>query len=143
MPDATNPRRQWFQYTDGLGRTWAVKVDKNWGNNADSGLVAYGGGGPALGSDLPFPVNSRRSRLRQGVYKLEAGGTSTNTTVGFATTKRVLGTSTAAAGVSGYVLTAGAEGIAGSVLYRLSHVIPPRDAIASSQPDPIPEPTGV
>ncbi len=143
MPNATNPRRQWFRYTRDNGLFFAVKVAADWGNNADSGLIAYGGAGPALGSDQPFPIHGRRNRIRQRVFVLQAGGTSLNTVVGFARTKRVMGTNTCTALGDTYVLTAGAEGVGGSVLYKGGAKVQERLARADTQPDPIPEPIGI
>lgn len=108
MPDSTNTNRGWFRYTADDGSFFAIKTDKGWGANADSGLVAYGGGGPAFGDDPVFPkVGRNRPRSITG-----------EEAVTFRTTKRVVGTLAAAAWTNGgYVIVSGWKGIAGAANY--------------------------
>jgi hypothetical protein len=108
MPDSTNPRRQWARYTANNGDFFAVKADRNWIANSDSGLIAYGGGGPAFGADPVFPTKDGRNRLRKGL-----GQQSTT----LQRTSWIVGSPTAAAGAPGYVFVSSAKGIAGAVNY--------------------------
>jgi hypothetical protein len=108
MPDSTNPRRQWARYTANNGGFWAVKADRSWIANSDSGLIAYGGGGPALGTDPVFPNKVGRNRIRK------ARGQNADT---FQFTSWIVGSPTAAAGAPGYVFVSSAKGIAGAVNY--------------------------
>lgn len=104
MADATNPRRQFFRYTDNAGGHWAVKVDRNWGAGADNGFVAYGGGGPAFGAD---PILERHGRFRPRTAVYYNATTKTYT-------KRVFGAADAAALTGQTDLTYGYMGIAGA-----------------------------
>jgi hypothetical protein len=109
MPDSTNPRRQWARYTANNGDFYAVKADRNWIANSDSGLIAYGGGGPAFGTDPIFPEHVSRNRIRKG------RGQNPDT---LQFTSWVVGTTTAAAGAGDYVFVSSAKGIAGAVNYN-------------------------
>jgi hypothetical protein len=116
MPDATNSRRQYFRYTDNQGGHWAVKVDRNWGAGADNGFVAYGGGGPAFGSD-PILERHGRFRPRTAVYFNQTTKT---------TNRRVFGSATAAALTSQADLTYGYMGIAGAATGVFQFLTPER-----------------
>jgi hypothetical protein len=118
MPDSTNPNRRWYRYTDNGGRFWAMKVQANWGNNSDSGFLAYGTGGRSYGDDPVFPSNTGRNRPRAILCELIAT-TAGNTTVGFRKTKVRVGTAACEAATNkGYVFESSAKGIAGSINYQ-------------------------
>jgi hypothetical protein len=120
MPDSTNANRGWFRYTDNKGNHWAMKVQKNWGENSESGFVTYGGTGhPAYGDDPPFPLGIGRNRPRTILCELIATGT-VQTTVGFRKTRVRVGAATAEAWTNGaYVFESSAKGIAGAVNYQV------------------------
>jgi hypothetical protein len=133
LPNSTNPRRQWARYTTNHGDFFAVKADRNWIANADSGLIAYGGAGPAFGSDPTFPTRVGRNRLRMG------RGQNADT---FQYTRWIVGTPTAAAGQGGYVYVSSAKGIAGAVNYNFVGLQDEHLLVAHDIPQ-APENTGV
>lgn len=116
MPDATNPRRQYFRYTDNAGGHWAVKVDRNWGATANTGFVAYGGGGPAFGAD---PILERHGRFRPRTAVYFNADTKTYT-------KRVFGSPTATLLTTQADLTYGYMGIAGAATGKFQFLIDER-----------------
>lgn len=108
MPDSTNTNRGWFRYTADDGSFFAVKTDKGWGASGDSGLIAYGGGGPAYGADPIFPRNGRNHP--RYITGEEA--------VTFRTTRRIVGALDATAWTDGgYTIVSGWKGIAGAANY--------------------------
>lgn len=48
MPTGEAVDFQWYRYTDDNGNFWAVKVDKTWGDDADSGLDPFNAADPAI-----------------------------------------------------------------------------------------------
>lgn len=48
MPTGEALDFKWYRYTADDGTFWAVKCDKTWGDDADSGLSAYNAADPAV-----------------------------------------------------------------------------------------------
>jgi hypothetical protein len=140
MPNSTNPNRQWYRYTDNHGNFWAMKVQANWGNNSDSGFLAYGTGGRSYGDDPVFPLNSGRNRPRAIVCSLVAS--TGQTTVGYRKTRVRVGAPDAAAWTTaGYTFVSSAKGIAGAVNYQVESYQEEHILVAHSITS-LPEPTG-
>ena len=97
MPTGNAVDFGYFRYTDDNGNFWAVKVDKDWGGLAASGLAAHNAADPA------WPT-SGRYRTRKVVLQDTTSGR---------TTRRILGTSGAAAGVPGATVATVARGAGG------------------------------
>lgn len=112
------------RYTDDTGAFWSVKVDQDWGNNAQSGLAAF---------NAADPVWPRSARYKTRKVLLQDLVSARKTT-------RVLGTSGAAAGVPGAVVVTVARGAAGSYTLTSLGVIGERRPHAGTiihKPEPI------
>ena len=110
MANAVNKRFGWFRYTANSGAFWSVRTDKTWGANAASGLAAHNPADPVWPS-------SGRYRVRRVLL---------NDPISGITTKRVLGTTAAAAGVEGAVVTGYVVGSAGLNTFNSLGYVPER-----------------
>lgn len=101
MPGAANATDfKWYRYTADDGSFWAVKVDKTWGDDADSGLGAFNAADPAI---------SRGGGFQPRTITLQDA-------VSTRTTQRVVGTTTATAWTtSGFTQTVPVRGQDGTV----------------------------
>ena len=118
-----------------------MKVQKSWGDNADSGFLAYGSGGRAFGDDPVFPMKVGRNRPRSILCELVATGI-VQTTVGFRKTRARVGSNTAAAWTTnGYTFVSSAKGIAGAVDYQVVGYQDEHIMVAHAITQ-LPEPTG-
>jgi hypothetical protein len=97
MAAAENLRWGWFRYTADDGSFWAIRADKEWGANVQSGLGAF------VQADPAWP-STKRYRIRKCAL------VDPNTGI---VTKRTIGTVAAAAGVRGTVVTDFVRGSAG------------------------------
>jgi len=124
MPTGEAVDFKWYRYTADDGSFWAVKVDKTWGDDGDSGLAARD---PA---DPVWP-RSANYRLRKVIFQ---------DAVSSRTTSRVLGTVGAAAGVAGFTQVTKVRGSAGDL--TLTSLGPqaekrPKQHAIISKPEPI------
>jgi hypothetical protein len=110
MPDSTNPNRGWFRYTDNAGGHWSMKVQKSWGESADSGFAAFNVADPV------FPMHDSRNRPRAILCQNQNGILGAGPT--FRTTKVRVGSSAATAWTTDYTFVSSAKGIAGPVDYK-------------------------
>lgn len=114
----------WFRYTATDGSHWSVKVDKDWGGNAASGMATL---------NLADPVWPRSARYRPRKVILQD-------LVSTRKTARILGTPTATAGVAGATVTTVARGQTGSYTLTSLGIQDERRPHASalvSKPEPI------
>jgi hypothetical protein len=103
MPTGNAIDYKWYRYTDNDGRTFAVKQDKTWGDDADSGLAAFNTDDPVL------PVSGARNHPRFVVLVDVLTGR---------TKKKVVGTLAAFAAIDGTFTQVFKEpGLAGDVTY--------------------------
>lgn len=114
----------YFRYTADDGSFWAVKVDKDWGANAQSGLAARNAADPVWPSGGRY--RTRKCILQDAVSSRR--------------TTRVLGTAAATAGVAGTAVVTVARGQTGS--YTLTSLglqaeKRPHQAAIVSKPEPI------
>lgn len=114
----------WRRYTADDGSFWSVRVDKDWGTLAASGLATYNAADPA------WP-HSKRYRTRKVLLQ---------DLVSARRTARVLGTTAAAAGVSGATVATVARGAGGT--YTLTSLgiqgeKRPHTGTIVSKPEPI------
>ena len=101
MPTGNAVDYKWYRYTANDASTWAVKVDKTWGDHADSGFAAF---------NAADPVMPRTSRFRPRVIIMQDP-------VSTRKTARVVGSSTATAWTTaGYPSTQIFRGLAGVVV---------------------------
>lgn len=106
MPNQRN--LQWYRYIDDGGKNAAIMADKEWGDNAASGLAAFN---PA---DYIFGPQSRLKHTRKAVYQ-------DPTT--FRTVKHPVGTAAAFAALPA-TLNVTIIGTATPVTYNLAQRIP-------------------
>lgn len=114
---------KWYRYTADDGSFWGVKVDKTWGDDADSGLAARNAADPV------WPGG--RYRLRKAIMQDAVSSRSTS---------RVLGTAGAAGGVAGFTQTTKVRGSAGDLTLTTIGIQPerrPRSRAIISKPEPI------
>lgn len=45
---------KWYRYVDDNGNFWAIKLDKTWGDDADSGMAAFNAADPAMPRNARF-----------------------------------------------------------------------------------------
>jgi hypothetical protein len=114
----------YFRYTDDHGGHWSVKCDTDWGGNAASGLAAFNA------TDLRFPVG-KIWRTRKVVLQDLVSGRKTT---------RILGTTTATAGVPGATVSTVARGVTGT--YTLTSLgvqgePQPKTGVITHNPEPI------
>lgn len=115
---------KWYRYTADDGSFWAVKVDKTWGDDADSGLAARNAADPV------WP-RAKHYRLRKAIMQ---------DAVSTRTTARVLGTAAAAGGVAGFTQTVKVRGSAGDLTLTTIGVQGerrPHQRAIISKPEPI------
>jgi len=115
---------KWYRYTDDNGDFWAVKVDKTWGDDADSGLAARNAADPV------WP-RSKNYRLRKAIME---------DSVSSRVTTRVLGTAAAAGGVAGFTQLTKVRGSAGDLTLTTIGLQPekrPKSHAIISKPEPI------
>lgn len=115
---------EWFRYTANDATHFAVKCDKDWGANADSGLATYNAADPVW-------VASPRNRLRKVALQ---------DTVSGRRTQRVAGTATAACLTPGATVTTVARGAGGTYTLTSLGEIPekrPKTAVIISKAEPI------
>jgi hypothetical protein len=119
-----------------------MKVDKNWGDDSDSGFLAYGTGGRAYGDDPVFPKNLGRNHPRAILCEL-VPTLDGNTQGGFRKTRRVVGAVTAAAWTTaGFTVVSSARGIPGAIDYQV--VAYQSEHVMVAHPITVlPEPNGV
>jgi hypothetical protein len=124
MPTGDAVDFAWYRYTADAGSFWAVKVDKLWGDNVNSGLLARN---PA---DPVWP-RSANYRLRKVIFQ---------DAVSTRTTSRVLGTTGAAAGVPGFTQVSPVRGASGTYTLTSLGIQPekrPKQHAIISKPEPI------
>lgn len=125
MPTGNAIDYKWYQYEANDARTFSVKVDKTWGDDADSGLAAFDTADPVL------PVSGSRSHPRFVVLIDPLTGR---------TKKKVVGTLTAFNAIDGTFTQVFKEpGLAGDVTYSYKGKIDERIAgpgIIVSRPEP-------
>lgn len=91
---------KWYRYTADDGTFWAIKVDKTWGDDADSGLGAFNAADPAV---TPHPGFRPRTVTLMDLVSSRV-------------TQRIVGTTTALAWTtSGYAQAVPVRGGAGTV----------------------------
>jgi hypothetical protein len=61
MPDQRN--MQWYRYVGDAGTNYGIMADKQWGDNAASGLTTFNS------ADPPFGPQSTQHRVRKAVYR--------------------------------------------------------------------------
>jgi len=103
MPTGDAVSWKWYQYEDDDGGNWSVRVDKTWGDDADSGLAAFDTADPVLN------VSGKRSHPRFVILiDLLTGRTK----------RKVVGTPAAMAAITGsFTQTFKEPGLAGNVTY--------------------------
>lgn len=69
---------KWYTYVDNNGQNWSMKVDKTWGDNAESGFTAHNAGFPA------WPEGGFY-RCRKAVFQDPVSGRTTTRRCGSAT----------------------------------------------------------
>jgi len=124
MPTGDAVDFKWYRYTANDGSFWAIKVDKLWGDDADSGLAA------ANAADPVWPKSSNYSPRKVIFQDL----------VSSRTTSRVLGTAAAAAGVPGFTQTTpvrGASGVLTLTSLGIQGEKRPKQHAIISKPEPI------
>lgn len=124
MPTGNAVDFAYFRYTADNGSHWSVKVDQDWGGNANSGLTAFNPADPA------WPRSSRYRTRRVLLQDLTSGRKTT----------RVLGTSGAAAGVPGATVATVARGAGGVYSLTSLGVIgerTPKTGTITHKPEPI------
>jgi hypothetical protein len=115
---------EYFRYTAQDGTFFAVRCDKTWGANAQSGLGARNAADPVW-------VESARNRTRKCV--LQDPVSSRKTT-------RILGTAGAAAGVAGTIVVTSARGASGNYSLTSQGQIGekrPKQGAIVSKPEPV------
>lgn len=116
---------KWYRYTSDSGVTYGVKVDKTWGDDADSGFAAFNSADPA---PTPGPSFQPRSITMQDQ-------------VSGRVTRRLVGSTTAAAWTTdGFTQTVPVRGAAGTVtLTKIANngekIRRPRTIISKPEPD--------
>lgn len=124
MPTGNAIDFAYFRYTADDGSFWAVKVDKDWGGLAASGLAARNAADPV------WP-RSPRYRLRKVILQ---------DSVSSRRTERVLGTGAAAAGVPGASVATIARGASGAYTLTSLGIVGekrPHQAAIVSKPEPV------
>lgn len=124
MPTGNAIDFAYFRYTADDGSFWAMKVDKDWGGNAQSGLAARNAADPV------WP-HSQRYRARKCILQ---------DSVSSRRTERILGTTGAAAGVPGTAVVTVARGAAGSYTLTSLGIVGekrPHQAAIVSKPEPV------
>lgn len=114
----------YFRYTDNSGGHWAVKVDLDWGSNAQSGLTAFNA------ADLAWPRAARYKTRKVLLQDLVSGRKTT----------RVLGVAGAPAGVRGAIVATVARGASGTYSLTSLGVIDektPKTGTIAHKPEPI------
>lgn len=100
MPTGNAVDFQYYKYVDDAGDDWSVKVDKLWGDNADSGFAAFDAADPVL---VPSPAQRPRMIFLQDPVTGRK-------------TSRIVGTTAATAWTTaGYASTQVFRGLAGTV----------------------------
>lgn len=111
---ANQKNRQWYRYTDNKARNWSMLVDKEWGDNAASGLSAFNA------NDPPFGPTTRLHRPRRVMYRDPET---------FRTVVNVVGTAAALASLPG-TRNIAVPGSDAPVVYNLAGEIPEKLQVA-------------
>jgi hypothetical protein len=115
---------EYFRYTANDGSFWSMKVDKDWGGAATSGLAAFNAADPL------WPRSARYQPRRVALQDPVSGRRTT----------RVAGTTTATCLTPGAIVTTVARGASGTYSLTSQGEIPekrPKTAAIVSKPEPI------
>lgn len=128
MPTGNAIDFKWYRYVSNDGRNFAVKVDKTWGDDGDSGLAAFNTADPVL------EVSGARSRPRKVVLVDLLTGR---------TIERVVGTVAAFNAITGsFTLDVNEPGLAGVVTYsykakRDERIAGPGNIVSKPEPSTV------